>query len=74
MGECHICEDACGVQKSASYPLGFGSWAVISCLTWMLGTELGSSAKVANTLLLVLPMISPDSSLLQLIFIMMAHF
>lgn len=41
---------ACGVQKRALNLLDLELEVVVSYLTWVLGTEFGSSARVADTL------------------------
>lgn len=41
----HVSADACGGQKGALCPLELELWAVDSRCIWVLGVELGSSAK-----------------------------
>lgn len=43
-------EDAQRVQVRASNPLEMELQAVLSCLTWVLGTKLGSPATSSSTL------------------------
>ena len=45
-------------QRRAQDPLELELHAVVSCLTWVLGTELGSSAKVVTHFLLLLLFVS----------------
>lgn len=46
---CPMCPES---QKSVSDPLELGTQEVMSCLTWILGTELMSSPKTAGTVYL----------------------
>lgn len=44
----HISAGACGVQKKLFYPLELQLKAVVSYLTWMLGTKLRSFARAIH--------------------------
>lgn len=47
----HMCAGAFWrPEEGASDPLKLELWVVISCLTWVLGSELGSSVRAANFL------------------------
>lgn len=43
----HVCADACQGQKRTSDPLEVEPQVVVSCLAWVLGTELDSSRRAS---------------------------
>lgn len=46
----HMSAGACKGQKKASNFLQLELWVVVSCLTWVMGTGLGSSVRAVCTL------------------------